>query len=135
MTVVVGYDGSPLSEQALATGISEARERGTSLVVVLAWTFPYPSPDPAPYDPYAMARDEARSTLDQAVAEVQAAGIAVEGRLVEEAAGAALVDASEGADLVVVGSHGHGLRETLLGSVSTHVERHASCPVLIVRDR
>jgi nucleotide-binding universal stress UspA family protein len=39
-----------------------------------------------------------------------------------------------GADVVVVGSHGHGwLQRVFLGSVSRHVLGHAPCPVLVVR--
>ena len=45
-----------------------------------------------------------------------------------------LVTAAEGADLVVVGSRGHGgFVGMLLGSVSQHVAAHAPCPVLVVR--
>jgi nucleotide-binding universal stress UspA family protein len=46
------------------------------------------------------------------------------------------VDASEGADLLVVGNRGHGdLTEALLGSVGQYCVRHASCPVVIMRGK
>jgi nucleotide-binding universal stress UspA family protein len=48
----------------------------------------------------------------------------------------ALIDAANGADLLVVGSRGHGtFAEALLGSVSQHCVHHAPCPVLIVRSK
>jgi nucleotide-binding universal stress UspA family protein len=45
-----------------------------------------------------------------------------------------LLDTAEGADLLVVGSRGHGgFAEALLGSVSQHRVHHASCPVVVIR--
>ena len=52
----------------------------------------------------------------------------------EAEAGPALVELSTGADLLVVGSRGHGgLHELLLGSVGTYCARHSHCPIVIVR--
>ena len=45
-----------------------------------------------------------------------------------------LLDQAKGADLLVVGSHGHGgFISALLGSVSQHCVHHATCPVVVVR--
>jgi len=47
-----------------------------------------------------------------------------------------LVDAAQGAELLVVGNRGHGgLAEALLGSVSQYCVHHASCPVVIMRGK
>jgi len=57
-------------------------------------------------------------------------------RVVEGQAGPVLVEAAEGADLLVVGNRGHGgLAEALLGSVGQYCVRHASCPVVIMRGK
>jgi len=56
-------------------------------------------------------------------------------RIVEGNAAAALLAASPGAELLVVGSRGHGgFAEALLGSASQHCVYHAPCPVVIIRD-
>jgi nucleotide-binding universal stress UspA family protein len=52
---------------------------------------------------------------------------------VEDEPARALLDAARDADLLVVGSHGHGLSGLFLGSVSLECARHAACPVLIHR--
>lgn len=131
MTVVVGVDGSPRTGAVVSAAVVAAGERDQPLRMVHVWSFPYPSPDPKPWDPYALAREEAQAVLDDAIAQAGVTGTT--GILVEsDHAGAALVDAAAGADLLVVGSHGHGLASHLRGSVAAHVERHATCPVLVV---
>lgn len=60
--------------------------------------------------------------------------IEIEGEFIAERAGEALVNASNTASMVAVGSRGHGaLAEAVLGSVSHHVLHDAHCPVAVVR--
>ncbi len=62
--------------------------------------------------------------------------VEVRPRVAEGRAAQVLVEASEGADLLVVGNRGHGgLTEALLGSVGQYWVRHASCPVVIMRGK
>jgi nucleotide-binding universal stress UspA family protein len=144
--IVVGVDGSELGRAALEWAVAEARLRDATVVAVHAWAFvPPPSlaepglvPMPAGdlTEDLERERNAAAAVLDGAVGQVDAEGVRIEAVLVETAAGDALVEAAEGADLVVVGSHGRGgLASALLGSVSGHVVRHAGCPVVIVRAR
>ena len=83
-------------------------------------------------------QDDARMILTEAITETCMidADVEVRPRVVEGRAAQVLVDASEGADLLVVGNRGHGgLAEALLGSVGQYCVRHASCPVVIVRGK
>ena len=134
--IVVGVDGSEVSQQALDWALDEGRQRGSVVEVVHSWTTPY-------VDPYSMVtldpdifRDAADLALKRIVATlpVDPHGPEVIPKLVHGAAAVALLEASEGADLLVVGSHGHGgFVGMLLGSVSQHVLHHANCPVVVVR--
>ncbi len=72
------------------------------------------------------------------VVEARAAGANASYLVWEGEAGDAITVAAEaeGADLIVVGSHGRStVGRFLLGSVSDHVVHHAGCPVLVVRPR
>jgi nucleotide-binding universal stress UspA family protein len=144
--IVVGVDGSELGRAALEWAVAEARLRDATVAAVHAWSFvPPPSltepglvPMPAGdlTEDLERERNAAGAVLDEAIGQVETGDVRIEGMLVETAAGDALVDASEGANLVVVGSHGRGgLASALLGSVSQHVVRHAGCPVVIIRAR
>ena len=134
--IVVGVDGSETAQQALDWALEEGRRRESVVEVVHSWTTPH-------VDPYSMVsldpdifRDAAELTLKRIVAAiaVDPQGPEVVSKLVHGAAAAALLDASKGADLLVVGSHGRGgFVGMLLGSVSQHVLHHANCPVVVVR--
>jgi nucleotide-binding universal stress UspA family protein len=137
--VVVGVDGSEASRHALSWAAEEARLRGARLVVVHAWTVPVamaaPGLVPVPLDPEEW-RAEAEQLLEREVDETLGAdpGLPVERLAVPGSSAGALVDAAEGADLLVVGSRGHGgFAGLLLGSVSQQCAHHAPCPVVIVR--
>lgn len=144
--IVVGVDGSEHGKAALRFAREEARLRDARLVALHAWTYVPPAPIaepgmiPLPAGDLAGAVDAeqaaAVAALDDAIVAALGddPGVGLERRLVEEAPGAALVAASHGADLVVVGTRGRGgLTSALLGSVSHDVVQHAACPVVIVR--
>jgi nucleotide-binding universal stress UspA family protein len=134
--IVVGVDGSPSSVAALEWATQQAELTGAELEVVTAWEWPMmygePFALPVDFDPVAQARgtlDDALSTARAAHPKVEFRAIVVEGRPAP-----ALVEASRGADLLVVGSRGHGeFAGMLLGSVSEHCTSNAYCPVLVWR--
>ena len=81
-------------------------------------------------------RDKARTVVNEAISYVAtvAPDVVVRGEATEQPPGPALVRASKGADLLVVGSRGMGgFEELLVGSVSHYCMRHASCSVVLVR--
>ncbi|MGY1710759.1 universal stress protein [Geodermatophilus sp. SYSU D00758] len=137
--VVVGVDGSAGARAALRFAAEDAVRRGVPLEAVAAYR-----PPEAWMDFYAIgeyepdrARVAAEEQAHRNVAEVlgEMAGPAPEVRVmaVQGAAADVLVDASTGADLLVVGSRGHGgFSSVLLGSVGMHCVLHASCPVTVV---
>jgi nucleotide-binding universal stress UspA family protein len=138
--IVVGVDGSAASTAALRWALDEARLRDAQLVVVHAYAFPLVSTtsqalhlletDFAPY------RDAGERLLEQAVADAVGStrDVDVVRRVVEAPPAPALLDAAEGADLLVVGSRGRGgFVGLLLGSVSEQCAHHSPCPVVIVR--
>jgi nucleotide-binding universal stress UspA family protein len=134
--VVVGVDGSPSSVAALDWAARQAGLTDAELDVVTAWEWPtiYGAPFalPAGYDPAA----NARQALDDAISTVRTAHPNVEFRevVVEGHPAPALVQESHGADMLVVGSRGHGeFVGMLLGSVSEHCVSNAHCPVVVVR--
>jgi nucleotide-binding universal stress UspA family protein len=135
--IVVGVDGSETGRKALGWAAEEARLRGAVLEVVHAWHIPY-----AGGYPYAQGtldsgtvEEGAQATLDLEVDSVDQASLAhpVKRTLSADGAASALLDASKGADLVVVGSRGRGgFTGLLLGSVGHQVAHHATCPAVVV---
>ena len=131
--IVVGIDGSDASLEALAWAAREARLRGSVLQVVYAMTFRRDF-----LDLYPEAERSEDRVLDAAVARARELEptIEVSGTAVDPPAPRALVEASDGADLLVVGSRGLGGFEGLtLGSVSQQCAHHARCPLVIIRPR
>ncbi|MBV2155162.1 universal stress protein [Kitasatospora sp. SUK 42] len=136
--IVVGVDGSPSSVDALRWAVHEARVRGAVVEAVSAWQYQVAVGWTVPVVPEGDFSAIAREVLDNAIAEVADAEQPVEihPHVVEGLAAAALLTAAQDADLLVVGSRGHGgFAGALLGSVSQHCVQHAPCPVVVVRHR
>ena len=141
--IVVGVDGSHQSEKAIDWALEESRAHGDDVILVHAWQ----SPGLA-LTGYAGAtlpvfgsediKKLAEELLATCIKEVRrrAPDVRLDSRLVEGHPAAALVAASEGARLLVVGTRGlGGFKGMLMGSVSTSCAHHAQCPVVIVPDR
>ena len=136
--VVVGVDGSESSKAALRWAADYAASVGARLDVITAWHIPATFSGPG-YIPSAFDLEvDYEKVLEQVIDEVFGADRPSYLRLVVREGNAAqlLIEASKDADLVVVGSRGHGgFAGLLLGSVSAKVSEHAKCPVLIVHAR
>ncbi len=142
--IVVGVDGSDTSRAALRFALEEAALRDVTLRAVHAWQFSYPGTGGLE-GAYAVAgfdldsvRKVADAALEAIVAEVipDTGEVEVVRRAVEGASGDVLVDESQDAEFLVVGSGGlGGFAGLLLGSVSQQCSHQASCPVVIIPTR
>jgi nucleotide-binding universal stress UspA family protein len=135
--IVVGVDGSGSSVRALNWAAQQAELTGAQLEVITTWEWPMSYGWAAPYVPDWDPSADARKVLTEAVELVRQAhpGVTVDTNVAEGHPAPALVEASRGADLLVLGSRGHGeFVGMLLGSVSEHCVTNAHCPVLVVRD-
>jgi nucleotide-binding universal stress UspA family protein len=138
-TVVVGVDGSKASTKAIDFAFEQADARHARVVAVHAWTSPFltyaDGASMLQFDEDKI-RDESKLLVAESVAGAAADHPDVEctTELVTGSAGQALLRRSETADLIVVGSRGHGgFTGLLLGSVSQTVLHHTHCPIAIVR--
>src|SRR5690349_15436762 len=140
--IVVGVDHSTGAKAALRFALEEARRRQATLRVVHAYQFGYIGATgldlvvPALGGELEDFREAAATSLDETLREAGAEtdGVAIEPRVDQGAAAAVLIEESREADLLVVGSRGHGgFAQLLLGSVSQQCAQHAFCPVVIVR--
>ena len=134
--IVAGFDGSDSSTEALQWAVRQAELTGSTLDIVMTWEWPnsygWAVPVPDDFDPEA----DVRKVLDAATAALVAdhPGLKVETRLISGHPAPALVEASKGAALLVVGSRGHGeFVGMLVGSVSEYCVTNAHCPVLVHR--
>ena len=141
--IVVGVDRSASAKAALAFALEEARLRHARVRVVHAWQFrTYGRSTGVEGVPLVLGTDldglhrAAATELDAIVAEAAqgAGGFGIEKRVEQGDPATVLIDQSRDAELLVVGSRGHGgFASLLLGSVSQVCAQHAACPVVIVR--
>jgi nucleotide-binding universal stress UspA family protein len=139
--IVVGVDGSPISKLALRWAVDQARLTSATVDAVIAWQYPEAMTGNAWV---ARLVEEpgfdvlAERELAEAISEVAGSDpdVTISPVVVEGWPAEVLLNAAEGADLLVVGSRGRGsVRSTVLGSVALHTVTHARCPVVVVHPR
>jgi nucleotide-binding universal stress UspA family protein len=131
--IVVGVDGSPAAALALRWALAQAVLTGAAVEAINAWQVPQ-----VPGGRVSMMGGDfsaiSKEILRNAVEAVGASPESVIERTVQGHPAQVLVDASDGAELLVVGNRGHGgFTGLLLGSVSGQVLAHARCPTVVVR--
>ncbi|HEY1094554.1 MAG TPA: universal stress protein [Glycomyces sp.] len=135
--IVVGVDGSASSIKALEWAVEQARRTGAKVEAVQAWEVPTMYGSGMMVLPGGEEFDKsARQSLEAAVNNALGGrtDVLVEHHTVGGHPAKSLIDMAEGADLLVVGSRGHGgFVGTLVGSVSQYCVSHASCPVVVIR--
>ncbi len=134
--IVVGCDGSPSSASALEWAARQAQLTGSSVEAIMTWQWPpslgWSVPVPDDFDP----ESDVQLALEGAVAPMRKRhpDVRIETRVANGHPAPVLVEASKGADVLVVGSRGHGeFAGMLLGSVSEYCATRAHCPVLVHR--
>jgi nucleotide-binding universal stress UspA family protein len=134
--VAVGYDVREPMPGALVAGIGLCEETGASLqLAAVADDAAIPDPTRATM-PYAEVVEARIQAAEQAVALALGSvpkGVSANGEVRDGEAAEQLLEVTENADLLVLGSHGRGLISRLvMGSTSDAVVRSAACPVLVV---
>lgn len=131
--IVVGVDGSPSGRQALLWALEEARVRRAECLLLHAWSFGIAAASPFVGEVLPQIAQDAQWLLDEELNVAAASGVPAKGLLVEGSAANALVDASAGADLLVVGTRRRGeLASAVLGSISAACVHRSLCPVVVV---
>jgi nucleotide-binding universal stress UspA family protein len=136
--IVAGVDGSDSSLSALRWAIRQAGLTGAAVDAVAAWHYPVSSYGYVPVgdgEDYDFQKITEKVLADAISSSLEpGSDVRVRSHVIEGHAAQVLIDASEGAELLVVGSRGHGgFTEALLGSVSQHCVHYAHCPVVVIR--
>jgi nucleotide-binding universal stress UspA family protein len=130
--IVVGVDGSPASKAALGWALWHAGLTGGEITALMAWDYPpiYNWEIPGPED----FNHRTATALREVISEVaeENPNTEIHKEVAQGNPAKALIDSASDADLLVVGSRGHGgFTGALLGSVSQHCVHHAPCPIVV----
>ena len=137
--IVVGIDGSPRARAVLDTAIRLAGALGGKLIVLRAVM----QPVEVPVEAYIVSPVQLVETLRElAQKELDAVVKTVSGELVEKAEARigtpwqVICDGASAAraDLIVIGTHGYGALDRLIGTTAARVVNHAGCSVFVVRN-
>jgi nucleotide-binding universal stress UspA family protein len=138
--IVVGVDGSPSSQAALQWAAGQAARTGAGVEALIAWEYPALAAGfgyvPSAVLTTSQYTELAEKIVADAISNVTGpgSGVPFTSRVGEGNAAQILLDAAAGAELLVVGSRGHGtFAGAVLGSVSQRCAQHAPCPVVVVR--
>lgn len=133
--VVVGVDGSESSIAALRWAARQAELTGAELKAVMSWDLPtaaYWVPLPNDLDLESSARKTLADQIEETLGpdpRVPVTQVVTQGHPAP-----VLIGEANHADLLVLGSRGHGeFTGMLLGSVSEHCVTHAHCPVVVIK--
>jgi nucleotide-binding universal stress UspA family protein len=137
-TILVGVDGSRGSRKALTWAAAEAAEHGADLVVLHVWERKIMPPAGNPSVPTGEVPDEGPDATELIQVIKEELGddppVLAQPRVKHGRPAEVLIEESAGANLLVVGTRGHGgFAGLVLGSVSQHVAAYAQCPVTVVR--
>lgn len=135
--IVVGVDTSAGGRRALDWAVDEAKLRGATVEAVHVWQLPVFVATPFGDVPIKVGdyQADAQRQIDELIDAVDASSLVapIERTFVAGHPASGLLDAAADADLLVVGTRGHGgFSGLLLGSTSQQVSHHAPCPVVIV---
>jgi nucleotide-binding universal stress UspA family protein len=133
--ILVGVDGSESSKTALRWAERLSTVVGSGIHAVIAWQYPmmlgWEGGIPDWWQPDADAKKILEDTLDSVFGKTRPVGLST--TVQEGQPTMILLEASKNADMLIVGSRGHGgFAGLLLGSVSSACAEHATCPVLVV---
>ena len=131
--IVVGVDGSPHSDAALRWSVDEAEARNGEVMAVFAWQMPFLS-FPGAFDRDELEQASKEFIVDNVSRVMKTPPVPLLTLVAEGDPAAALIEASKGANLLVVGTRGRSpWSGLLLGSVSQRCAAAAPCPVVLVK--
>lgn len=138
-TILVGLDGSARSEGVLAGAIELAQRLGASLMLFRAVSMPVALPAEAfiaaPTELDEILWRDAKKYLDE-LAQTVPPSVRCVTKVAVGTSWKTICDTAlaEGADLIIIGAHGYGLLDRIIGTTASRIVNHAHCSVMVVRE-